>query len=163
MLSNICRLLKPEVDPDVKLTGLGLYIGRLFDSIEARLLSLEERHLQKGDKGDKGEKGDKGDKGERGEVGPIGLQGLNGIDGKDGKDGKKGQKGEQGISVIDAEIDSADSHLILKLSNGNQIDAGELPTKEGSSSVHVSGNAWQITVSSTAPANPQLNDLWLQI
>jgi hypothetical protein len=99
-----------------------------------------------------------------------------GADGKPGKDGKsitgpKGDKGDTGavgadgkpgVSVVDAEI-AVDDHLVIKLSNGNIIDAGELPSTKSSAAVHVSGNAWQITVSSTEPSNPQLNDLWLPI
>ncbi len=160
MLAKVIELLRPEVSPEAKLTGLGLYIGRLFDSIDARLQSLEARQLQKGDKGDKGEKGDTGSPGE---PGPIGPPGLNGLDGKQGPEGKRGPKGEKGVSVVDAEIDSADNHLVLKLSDGKEIDAGELPTRKANGSIYVSGNAWQITVSDTAPVNPQINDLWLEI
>jgi len=76
------------------------------------------------------------------------------------KDGRDGKAGKSGVSVVDAEV-AADGNLVLKLSDGKIIDAGELPKVGGANGqVFVSGNAWQITVSSTAPPNPQLNQLW---
>jgi hypothetical protein len=75
---------------------------------------------EKGDKGDKGIKGDKGDKG---------SDGINGLDGKDGKDGVDGK---DGISVVNAFIDF-DGSLVLELSNGNQINAGEVTTEQAAS------------------------------
>lgn len=69
-----------------------------------------------------GPKGDKGDKGEKGDTGP---QGSPGIPGKDGKDGANGTDGQDGVSVVDAEI-AADNSLVLKLSNGSEIDAGPI-------------------------------------
>lgn len=71
----------------------------------------------KGDKGDKGPKGDKGDKG------------ADGRDGLDGKDGKDGIDGSDGISVVNAFIDF-DGTLVLELSNGNQINAGDVSSEE---------------------------------
>ena len=122
----------------------------------------------KGEDGLRGEKGDKGDKGDRG------LDGKPGKDGKDGRDGATGPKGDkgdagpmgeqgiQGVSVVNAEIDF-DGHLRLELSNGEFLDAGELAVDKATGSVFVAGNAWQITVSATAPTNPQLNQLWYDI
>lgn len=71
----------------------------------------------KGDKGDKGPKGDKGDKG------------ADGRDGLDGKDGKDGIDGTDGISVVNAFVDF-DGTLVLELSNGNQINAGDVSSEE---------------------------------
>jgi len=154
------KLITPSVDPSVKLTGVGLFLGKLLDKFEDRVTSLESRQLQKGDKGD------------RGEAGRDGKDGRDGRDGKDGAAGPKGDRGEpgavgkvgkQGVSVIDAEV-AIDGNLVLKLSDGKIIDAGEIVQKANVvNTVSVSGNAYQITVSSTAPANPQLNQLWLQI
>jgi hypothetical protein len=74
-----------------------------------------------GAKGDKGPKGDKGDPGKDGKEGPRGPQGPAGADGEDGQDG---------VSVVDAQID-IDGHLVLKLSNDEEVDAGELPYATG--------------------------------
>ena len=122
-----------------------------------------------GEKGDArepglpGAKGERGTDGKDGRDGKDGLIGLNGVNGKPGKDGRNGKDGADGVSVVDAEI-AADGNLVFKLSDGKIIDAGELPTGSGTNAgVFVSGNAAQITVSSTAPANPQLNQLWYDI
>jgi hypothetical protein len=160
MRDKLLALLKPQASPDVKLSVVALFLAKVLESFEPRIISLEERQLQKGDKGDTGERGDPG---KDGKDGKNGKDGLNGKDGKDGSDGKNGKNGKAGVSVVSANI-AIDDHLVLKLSDGKEIDAGELPMKEANSgSVFVSGNGYQIAVSATAPSNPQLNDLWLDI
>jgi len=62
-----------------------------------------------------------------GKDGKAGKQGLRGLPGKDGTDGSAGV---DGISVEDARIDF-DHHLVLILSDGTELDAGELPTSKG--------------------------------
>ncbi len=163
MREKLLALLKPQADTDLKLSVVSLYLAKAIESLSPRLESLEARQLQKGDKGEQGDSivGPKGDKGEKGDAGPQGKS-IIGPAGQDGKDGKAGAKGAQGVSVVDAEI-AADDHLVLKLSNGKEVDAGALPKADGNGSVFVSGNAWQITVSATAPDNPALNQLWLDI
>ena len=162
MKEKILSLLKPDVDPTLKLSVVSLFIGKMLELFDGRIIALEARQLQKGDKGDTGEQGVKGLDGKNGTDGKDGKNGVDGLNGKDGKAGKNGKDGKDGVSIIDAYVEM-DDHLVFQLNNGNIIDAGELPKAKPASSVHVSGNAWQITVSSTAPANPQLNDLWLQI
>lgn len=166
ILEKIKELLRPDVDTSLKLAGVTSFIGRQFDKLAGRVESLEARQLQKGDQGDKGEPGEPGKDGKpgiKGARGEPGKQGEKGERGEPGKKGPKGDPGADGVSIVDADI-ALDNHLVMKLSNGNIIDAGELPnTNNGSGGVFVSGNAWQIAVSATAPANPQLNDLWLQI
>jgi hypothetical protein len=76
-------------------------------------------------KGSQGPKGDKGDKGDPGPQGPEGPQGFQGPQGPEGPQGEQGSEGPQGISVVDATIDF-DQHLVLTLSNGEEIDAGTL-------------------------------------
>lgn len=69
--------------------------------------------------------GERGPKGENGKDGKNGKDGRDGRDGKDGKDGKDGVDGKDGISVVDASIDF-DGSLVIKLSDGNIIDAGQI-------------------------------------
>jgi hypothetical protein len=69
--------------------------------------------------------GPKGDKGDKGDPGPTGKDGADGRDGKDGVDGKDGLDGKDGVSVVDASVDF-DNSLVLKLSDGNIIDAGNI-------------------------------------
>jgi hypothetical protein len=155
-------LVTPSVDVDTRLRGVGLYLGRVLDKFDSRVVDLEARQLQKGDKGDKGDT----------VVGPRGRDGAQGLPGKDGAvgpagpagpPGKDGRDGKNGASVVNAELDF-DGHLRLELSTGKILDAGEISgAKNGPSGVYVSGNAWQITVGTTAPVNPQLNQLWYDI
>jgi hypothetical protein len=156
MRDKLLALLKPQASPDVKLSVVSLFLVKVLESFEPRISSLEERQLQKGDKGDKGEKGDAG---KDGKDGKNGLDGRNGLDGKDGSDGKNGKTGKAGVSVVSANI-AIDDHLVLTLSDGKEIDAGELPMKEGQGGVFVSGNAWQIIVSDAPPSNPPDKQLW---
>ena len=79
--------------------------------------------------GPMGRTGDKGDQGPKGEQGDRGFDGKDGKDGIDGKDGTDGQEGKQGISVVDAKIDF-DGSLVLYLSNGSEINAGEVTTAQ---------------------------------
>ena len=163
MRDALKQLLQPDVAISAKLVAISMFIGKMFEKHDDRLVDLEKRQLQKGDKGEKGDRGDagaKGDKGDRGDTGPQGLVGPVGAAGKDGKDGKKGK---EGVSVVESEI-AIDGHLVFKLSDGRIIDAGPLPEPSASDpAVFVAGNAWQIQVSAAPPTNPQVNDLWLDI
>jgi hypothetical protein len=67
----------------------------------------------------------KGDQGPKGEQGDRGFDGAPGLDGRDGKNGTDGADGKDGVSVIKAEI-VFDGSLVLYLSNGDQIDCGEV-------------------------------------
>lgn len=156
MLEKLLALLKPDVSIEAKLAGISIFIGKQLDRFSSRIESLEARQLQKGDKGDKGLQGEKG------KDGKDGKDGLSGVSGKDGKDGKNGKNGKDGISVVNSYI-AADGRLVLVLSNGTEIDAGEIsglyehkPTTIVSTQVAKD----QIYVSTTAPSNPQINDLW---
>src|SRR3990172_9218974 len=106
MLKKLIELLRQDVSVDVKLAGITTVVGKELDEIDSRLRTQEIRSFIKGDKGDKGDSG---------------------RDGKDGKIGNDGKDGKDGVSVVDAEV-AADDHLVFKLSNGNIIDAGELPS-----------------------------------
>ena len=55
MREKLLALLKPQASPDVKLSVVALFLAKVMDSFEPRIISLEKRQLQKGDKGDKGE------------------------------------------------------------------------------------------------------------
>jgi len=156
------KLVTPSVDPSVKLTGVSMFLGKLLDRFDYRVTDLEARQLQKGDKGDKGD------------TGPAGKDGRDGRDGKDsvvagpkgdkGDAGPVGAKGPKGVSVVDAEV-ALDGNLVLKMSDGNIIDAGEIVQQVAKNSYFHSRQLanFQIIVSSTAPSNPAVNDLWYDI
>lgn len=162
MIEKIKQLLSPSVDTAAKLAVVSIFFGRLFERFENRIGALESRQLQKGDKGDQGPQGVAGRDGKDALKAKDGRDGKDGKDGKNGRDGKEG-KGVDGVSVVDAEV-AIDGHLVFKLSNDKIIDAGELPSV--SATQHILSQQlsnYQITVSSDAPASPQLNDLWLPI
>ena len=111
--------------------------------------------------------------GPQGPAGKDGKDGKNGVDGKDGRPGADGQQGPagtdgkdgaDGVSVVDAKVDF-DNSLVIKLSDGTEIDAGQLNVGQAGSSVSViqqySGPT--TTVSATEPASPQVGDIWYDI
>jgi hypothetical protein len=158
ILDRLLELLRPPVDTDVKLAGVSMFLGKQLDAYEPRVRSLEARQLQRGEQGPKGPQGDTG------KDGKDGRDGTNGKDGRDGKDGKNGKDGKQGVSVVDSWI-AADNHLMLSMSDGKEIDAGDLAAIDGHVQQIMSTQLanYQITVSATPPGSPQVNDLWLQI
>lgn len=69
--------------------------------------------------------GPQGRPGKDGKDGKNGEDGKPGRDGKDGADGARGADGRDGVSVVDASVD-VDGHLTITLSDGSEIDAGDL-------------------------------------
>ena len=100
---------------DLKLTAI-------YDKLLSKIQAVEAIRGEKGDKGDPGPTGEKGPKGDKGDTGPAGTSGKDGVDGKDGADGKDG---EDGVGVQDATVDF-DGHLVLTLTNGEEVDAGSV-------------------------------------
>lgn len=84
--------------------------------LEAKLVELNNTPAKQGVQGPAGKAG---------KDGQNGKDGRDGINGKDGKDGKNGADGQDGVSVVDAKIDF-DGSLVIYLSNGNEIDAGQI-------------------------------------
>ena len=156
------KLISPPVDPSIKLTGVGMFLGKLLDRFDSRVTDLEARQLQKGDKGDRGEQGPAGKDGRDGRDSIV--PGPAGPKGDKGDTGPVGAKGLQGVSVVDAEV-AIDGNLVLKLSDGNIIDAGEIVQQVAKNSYFHSKQLanFQIVVSSVAPSNPSVNYLWYDI
>jgi hypothetical protein len=161
---KITALLTPDIDISVKLRGISIFIGKIFDKFELRLVNLEERQLQKGDTGDNGVPGKDGKDGKDGRDGKDGINGAVGPKGDKGDTGAMGKSGPQGVSVVDAEV-ALDGNLVLKLSDGKIIDAGEIVqqvTKSSQTFLKQLSN-FQVTVSDVAPLSPNVNDLWLDV
>lgn len=72
-----------------------------------------------------GQDGRNGKDGKDGKDGARGLDGFQGRDGKDGVDGRDGRDGKDGVSVQDAYL-AADGSLVICLSDGREIDVGNL-------------------------------------
>ncbi len=162
ILERIKSLLAPKVSTDAKLAGISLFLGKTLDSMDGKIDSIAGQKLLHGKDGIDGKDGKDGKNGADGRDGKDGRDGAPGAKGAKGDTGAVGKDGKAGVSVVDAEV-ALDGNLVLKLSNGKIIDAGELPAVKASADVFVAGNAWQITVSSVAPSNPQINQLWYDI
>jgi len=97
-------------------------IKKIQENLENRFNELsgfvdkKANSITNGRDGLQGPKGDKGDKG---------LDGAPGIQGPQGVPGQEGQQGEQGIGVADARVDF-DGSLIITLTDGTEINAGEV-------------------------------------
>ena len=123
--------------------------------------------IQKGDKGEQGDKGEKGDsiKGDKGEQGIQGKKGEQGDKGNEGKQGKDAVLDEKQIiawlknlpdgSLSISQIKNLEERL------RNIASQTMLGGKGGGGGIV--GNVERITVSTTAPSNPTLNDLWVDI
>ena len=62
-----------------------------------------------------------------------GEPGKPGEDGLPGKNGKDGRAGRDATSITDVYI-SADGHLVVLLTDGSEIDAGEIPASQSENS-----------------------------
>jgi hypothetical protein len=97
-------------------------VKKIQENVENRFNELsgfienKAAKITSGKDGIQGPKGEKGDKGDRG---------ADGYQGRDGKDGKDGEKGDQGVGVADARVDF-DGSLVITLTDGTEIDAGEV-------------------------------------
>lgn len=72
-----------------------------------------------------GRDGIDGRDGKDGDPGRPGKDGKDGRPGRDGKDGVNGVDGQDGISVVNVFLDF-DNSLVIELSDGRQINAGEI-------------------------------------
>jgi len=111
-------------------------LKKLKDQVDSLATKQTEIQTIKGDQGPKGEQGDRG------------FDGAPGLDGRDGKNGTDGADGKDGVSVIKAEI-AFDGSLVLYLSNGDQIDCGEVTpakSKEVFQTIKNSGGSSPINI-----------------
>lgn len=89
-----------------------------------------------------------------GKAGKDGKDGVIGRDGRDGKQGVAGTQGDQGIagtngvSVVNASI-AFDNHLVITLSDGSEIDAGEISVINNSNVTQVVRNQGEQTMTYT--------------
>jgi len=132
ILSNVMGMPDDELDKI-----LNDFVGKPRKEIEAEFNIIKEQIKEvaqtipeKGNPGPQGKDGRDGLDGKDGKDGRDGLNGLDGKDGRDGKDGKDGPAGEDGVSVVDANIEF-DGSLVFTLSDGSEIDAGQINVFEG--------------------------------
>jgi hypothetical protein len=136
-------LKKIESDIRTRFDGVG-------SAIEKRVLSIKDG--RDGINGVDGRDGKDGKPGRDGQVGPKGRDGLNGRDGIDGKDG---------VSVTNAHLDF-DGSLVISLSNGTEIDVGEVVPMDLAEKIKVvsnGGGTSQYVVDTLASLQSQITAL----
>lgn len=136
-------LKKIEADIRAKYDDLG-------NKITARVNSIRDgRDGANGSDGRDGQDGRPGRDGAPGPAGPAGRDGANGIDGKDG------------VSVTDAKIDF-DGSLVISLSNGREINVGEVVAPDLAEKIKVitnGGGTSQYVLDTLASLQTQINNL----
>lgn len=132
--------------------------------LQNRSLGQPEIKLVPGPKGSPGPKGDpgrdglsiKGDKGDPGPKGDPGVhgKGIKGDLGPKGDKGDPGDPGKDGVSIVDTWI-AADNHLVVKLSDGNEIDAGPIDSAKAQQIIatQVASNVFETLTVGTATNN----------
>lgn len=136
-------LKKIEADIRAKYDDLG-------GKIETRVNSIRDgRDGIDGRDGKDGKDGRPGRDGAAGAMGPAGRDGVNGLDGEDG------------VSVIDAKIDF-DGSLVITLSNGREINVGEVVAPDLAERIKVitnGGGTSQTVIDALASLQTQINNL----
>jgi hypothetical protein len=120
--------------------------------LEAKLTELNNTPAKQGIQGPTGKAG---------KDGKDGQAGRDGINGKDGTDGKDGVDGKDGISVVDAKIDF-DGSLVVYLSNGNEIDCGQILQPEVARNIIISSGGSgtsQVVTDTLVSLQNQINTL----
>ena len=108
-----------------------------------------------------GKDGIDGRDGARGLDGRPGRDGAQGPAGAPGKDGLNGRDGVDGVSVTDAKIDF-DGSLIISLSNGREINVGEVVAPDVAEKIRVvanGGGTSQAVIDALASLQTQINGL----
>jgi len=107
-----------------------------------------------------------GKDGKNGLDGKAGKDGINGKDGKDGRDGrdgfngKAGERGQDGVGVQNAHIDF-DGSLIIALTNGQELNVGEVVPFDVAEKIRVIGNGGgtsQYVLDTLASLQTQINN-----
>lgn len=108
-----------------------------------------------------GRDGAAGRDGRDGVDGRPGKDGAPGTTGPAGRDGRDGVDGKDGVSVTDAKIDF-DGSLIISLSNGREINVGEVVAPDLAERIKVitnGGGTSQSVIDTLASLQQQINDL----
>ena len=108
-----------------------------------------------------GRDGVDGSDGRDGKDGKDGRPGRDGKDGRDGMQGPAGVPGEDGVSVTDAKIDF-DGSLVISLSNGREINVGEVVAPDLAERIKVitnGGGTSQTVIDALASLQQQIDDL----
>ena len=119
-----------DASTEAKVAALAVLLDKELLKLAETVLNVQTIEGAKGEQGLQGPKGEQGDRG---------FDGTNGKDGSDGKDGKDGEAGKQGVGVQDAKIDF-DGSLVITLTDGTEINAGEVVPLDTAEKIRVIGN-----------------------
>ena len=119
-----------DASTEAKVAALAVLLDKELLKLAETVLNVQAIEGAKGEQGLQGPKGEQGDRG---------FDGTNGKDGSDGKDGKDGAEGKQGVGVQDAKIDF-DGSLVITLTDGTEINAGEVVPLDTAEKIRVIGN-----------------------
>ena len=136
-------LKKIESDIRTRFDGVG-------NAIEKRVASIKDG--RDGINGVDGRDGKDGKPGRDGQIGPKGRDGLNGRDGIDG---------QNGVSVTNAHLDF-DGSLVITLSNGTEIDVGEVMPMDLAEKIKIvsnGGGTSQYVVDTLASLQTQIDGI----
>jgi hypothetical protein len=97
-------------------------VKKMQQDLDAKLVDFDQTITERGRQMIRGMDGAAGRDGKPGKDGAMGPAGR---DGRDGRNGVDGVDGKDGISVSDAYVDF-DGSLVIKLSDGREINAGEV-------------------------------------
>ena len=115
------KILLSDASAEAKVSALTILLNKEWPQLVEKVETIKKL---------KGEQGERGLKGDKGDTGLSGKDGKDGRDGIDGTSGKNGQDGADGISIVDAKLDFDDT-LIITLSNGKEINVGEVRGEKG--------------------------------
>ena len=136
-------LKKIEADIRAKYDDLGQKITDRVNSVRDGVDGIDGRD------GKDGKDGRPGRDGATGPMGPAGKDGVNGVDGEDG------------VSVTDAKIDF-DGSLVITLSNGREINVGEVVAPDLAERIKVitnGGGTSQTVIDTLVSLQAQINNL----
>ena len=120
---NLKKVILSDASTEAKVSAIAILLDKELPKLTEQVQTVKKLEGKQGERGLKGDKGDKG---------KDGKDGKDGRDGKDGSTGKDGKDGDDGISVVNAKVDFDDT-LVISLSNGKEINVGEVKGEKGDS------------------------------
>ena len=120
---NLKKVILSDASTEAKVSAIAILLDKELPKLTEQVQTVKKLEGKQGERGLKGDKGDKG---------KDGKDGKDGRDGKDGPTGKDGKDGDDGISVVNAKVDFDDT-LVISLSNGKEINVGEVKGEKGDS------------------------------
>ena len=142
---------------DLVLQALKRIESEMLDRVNGTVQTIENRVKSIKD----GKDGINGRDGKDGKDGRPGKDGKDGRNGRDGLQGLPGADGQDGVGVADAHIDF-DGSLVITLTNGNQINVGEVVAPDLAESIKVitnGGGTSQQVLDTLASLQTQINNL----